>query len=102
MIPHEAWERTKAVLPKGLIIEGRVEQVYDFGARISVPGSAARGIIVITSISDVERPLSMEDFPAVGTKVKAVVIGHRDSGQQIELSLRGSDFERFGHSTRPT
>jgi predicted RNA-binding protein with RPS1 domain len=99
---HREWERTKTLLPKGLIIEGRVEQLYDFGAFISIPGTAALGIIVITSISDVERSLSVDDFPPVGTQVRAVVLGHRDSGQQIELSLRGSDFERFGHSTRPT
>ena len=89
------WVGDKKTFPIGTVVEGRVEMVHEFGAFVSIPGACFPGIIVITSLSDSSRALSVEDFPQVGTAVRAVVVGHRDLNRQIALSLRESDFQRF-------
>jgi len=90
------WKRAKTSFPVGAVVEGRVETVYDFGAFVSLPGTDFLGVIVITSLSDSQRALSQDDFPQVGSDVRAVVVGHRDLNHQIALSLRESDFRRLG------
>jgi predicted RNA-binding protein with RPS1 domain len=92
---EQAWTRAKSRFFQGVIVKGRVEQLHDFGAFLSIPGTEFPGVIVIASLSDAKRPLTVDDFPQVGTHVRAIVIGHRDAGRQIALSLRKSDFKRF-------
>ena len=93
---NASWLADKERFPIGTLIEGRIEQVHEFGAFISIPGACSPGILVITSLVDSDRPLSVGDFPQAGTVVRAVVVGHRDLNRQIALSLRESDFLRLG------
>ncbi|NJK31419.1 MAG: hypothetical protein HC927_02790 [Deltaproteobacteria bacterium] len=92
---EDAWDRAKSQFPQGTIIEGYVTKALDTLVCISIPGTEFVGVVVITSLSDKPPPLSSSDFPAVGDSVRAVVIGHRDIGYQIALSLRESDFTRL-------
>jgi hypothetical protein len=62
---------------------------------VAIPDTDALGVVVITSLSDDPPPLTAEKFPKVGDHVVAIVLGHREHGRQITLSLRRSDFERF-------
>jgi len=45
-------------------------------------------------LDDPDHPLSQDDYPPVGSQVRAVVIGTTDHNHQIRLSMRLSDLER--------
>ncbi|MFV8754819.1 RNA-binding protein [Nannocystaceae bacterium ST9] len=93
LTPNE-WAKTKSLFPIGAVVEGHVAIAWDFMIFVALPGTQALGVVVITSLSDEPPPSTAEDFPGVGEPVKAVVVGHRDEGHQIALSLRKSDFTR--------
>lgn len=57
---------------------------------------------------DSDRPLSRDDYPPVGSHVRAVVLGATDHNRQIRLSMRPSSLEPAlpegplnGHLVRP-
>lgn len=71
---EQAWTRAKSRFSQGVIVKGRVEQLHDFGAFLSIPGTEFPAIIVIASLSDTKQPLTVADFPQVGTYVRAIAI----------------------------
>lgn len=61
-------------------------------------GERVIGLIEITMLlDDPERPLSQDDYPPVGSQVRAVVLGATDHNRQIRSSMRPSDLERAQH-----
>lgn len=96
----EEWQAAKARYGVGCVVEGRVEIAWDFMIFVALPDSAALGVVTMTSLSDAPPPLQSTDFPGVGAHVKAVVIGYREDGRQLDLSLRASDLARVGVQLR--
>ncbi len=92
-LTKDEWARTKGQFPVGKVVRGQVAIAWDFMVFVSLSDTEVLGVVVITSLSD--KPPPAADFPGVGDTVTAIVVGHRDDGQQIDLSLRPSDFKRL-------
>lgn len=63
-------------------------------------GERQDGVVTITSVAD-DSPPTPADFPPVGVRIEAVLLGHTDIGDQPRLSTRPSDIaqlkEERGH-----
>jgi ribosomal protein S1 len=91
MTTNSAWEQLKQNLPVHTIVHGTVVRHAPFGVFVSVPGIAYCGLVQITDFKDGDR-MTPEEYPEIGSAVRAVVLGYKDNSQQIWLGMRPSQF----------
>lgn len=83
-----SWEELKVVLSVGDEVSGMVMKHEAFGVFVDI-GCRFDGLIEIIAFRD-EGIMTPDMFPAVGTQVKAKVLGFRESNNQIWLSVEPS------------
>lgn len=82
------WNHLKKLLQIIQIVEGVVLQHEPFGIFVDV-GHEYKGIIQITDFKDSGLMIS-EEYPDIGQHVTAVILGFKESGQQIWLGMKTS------------
>jgi ribosomal protein S1 len=85
------WNQIKETLPIGTLVSCAVIQHAPFGVFVSIPAVPFDGLIQITDFKD-EGRMTPAEFPAIGTSLKAVVLGFKETGRQIWLGVKPSQF----------
>jgi predicted RNA-binding protein with RPS1 domain len=80
-------------IPFGTVVESTVVCHHQFGMGVWVAGHDQFGHVNVPAIRD-GRIRSVEDFPPIGTRIRAVVLGYSGS-RQLRLSSRPSDLPRL-------
>jgi hypothetical protein len=83
------WEEVKRSLPVGSMVSGVVTKHAPFGVFIKISDVPFDGLIQITDFKDAGRMTPVE-FPAIGSILRAVVLGFKETGRQIWLGVRPS------------
>ena len=84
-----AWEELKDSLPIGTKVRGNVLRHAPFGIFVSLPGIPFDGLVQITDFKDAGRMTSLE-YPALESTIDAVVLGFKETGNQIWLGMKPS------------
>jgi predicted RNA-binding protein with RPS1 domain len=92
-LSQEAWGDAVRRYGAGRIVEGTVFSHHRFGF-VDLGGDVVGLVEIPMLLDDPDHPLSQDDYPPVGSQVRAVVIGTTDHNHQIRLSMRLSDLER--------
>ena len=88
------WEEAKQRFPVGRVVRGTVIAHCPFGIFVDLGDQVATGLVQITEFLDGGR-MTPEQYPAVGSMVTAVVLGHTDERRrQIWLCMRPSILQR--------
>ena len=83
----KSWEEIVIEYPVGSVIEGIVEHHAPFGVFLYIGEIDFQGLIQIVDFKDDIK--SLEDYPKIGEKVSARIVGHTmDDRKQIWLSLK--------------
>ena len=90
----EEWADAVHRYAPGRIVEGTVISHHRFGFFIDLGERGHRLIEIPMLLDDPDHPLSPDDYPPVGSQVRAVLLGATDHNRQIRLSMRPSDLER--------
>jgi len=90
---QQDWENSKLALPLGRRLEVRVSQHLPFGVFVEIPNVPFLGLIQITDFKD-EGTMTPTEYPSIGAKVEAVVLGFKETGKQIWLGRRPSQLRR--------
>lgn len=85
---EETWREVKQQLLVGSMIEGRVIRHEAYGVFVDI-GLECEGLIQIVDISD-DRPVTPEDYPPIGTRVVARVLGFKENNRQVHLGVKPS------------
>jgi len=85
------WEDLKATLEVGSRITGTVTRHEQYGVFLDI-GYEYDGLIQITDFKD-EGTMTPGEFPAIGDEVEAVVLGFKELGHQVWLSVRQSKLQ---------
>jgi predicted RNA-binding protein with RPS1 domain len=95
----EEWERTKAHLAIGAMVNCVVVRQEPFGLFATIENESAIGLIErVRMIQDgYNTPI---DYPAVGSHITATVLGFRDYSHQVELAMpkKSTDSEQQTHA----
>lgn len=82
------WQQIKAQFPVGARVCGTVTHHAPFGIFVDLGG--ATGVVLIVEFLD-EGRMTVDQYPALGSSIEAVVIWHVESaGMRIRLSMRPS------------
>lgn len=87
------WETAKRLLPIGSLVGGFVTRHEDGGLYVDI-GLEFEALIPMVDVRDAHGPIPAEELPAPKTRVVGVVMGFRDTGRQIWLSLKESQLEK--------
>ena len=88
------WEAAKKRFPAGRVVHGTVSAHCPFGIFVDLGDPIATGLVQITEFLDSGR-MTPEQYPAIGERVTAVVLGHTDEGRkQVWLCMRPSILQR--------
>ena len=88
------WEEAKPRFPVGKTVRGTVTRHCPFGIFVDLGDPVATGLVEIVNFLDAGR-MTAKQYPAVGSTIEAVVIGHMTERQkQISLSMRPSDLKK--------
>jgi ribosomal protein S1 len=90
-----AWEEVKDSLRIGMKIRGKVLRHAPFGIFVSLPEIPFDGLVQITDFKDAGR-MTPNEYPALESTVDAVVLGFKETGNQIWLSMKPSQIDRAG------
>jgi ribosomal protein S1 len=90
LIDRNDWEAAKRAFPPGARVTGTVQAQVPFGVFVNIPDSPFQGLIMLVHFKDGER-MTKDELPPVGSRVSAVVLGHKEFEHQIVLSVRPSD-----------
>lgn len=82
------WHELKKALPVGAIVMGSVSRHEAFGVFVDI-GYGYDGLIQITDFKD-EGRMSADEFPEIGSVIRAKVLGFKDHGHQIWLGVKPS------------
>jgi small subunit ribosomal protein S1 len=85
------WDELKDTLKIGELVAGTVLRHEPFGVFVDV-GYGYDGLIQITDFKD-EGVMTPDEYPAIGKKIQAVVLGFKDRGRQIWLGVKPSQLE---------
>ncbi len=86
---HTAWEELKESLRIGTKVQGKVLRHAPFGILVSLPGIPFDGLVQITDFKDTGRMVPNE-YPALNSTIDAVVLGFKETGNQIWLGMKPS------------
>ena len=87
------WDEIKESLPVGSVVSCVVTRHAPFGIFVKISGVPFDGLIQITDFKDAGR-MTLVEFPAIGSSLKAVVLGFKEMGRQIWLGVKPSQIER--------
>ena len=82
----EEWKNAKTELEVGTSVDCEVVQHAPFGVFVTVGTNRISGIIERVRMNQ-DGFQTPEDFPPIGSVVKATVLGFRDWNNQVELAL---------------
>ena len=82
------WEDLKSTLEVGSRITGTITKHESYGVLLDI-GYEYDGLIQITDFKD-EGAMTPGEYPAIGDEVEAVILGFKELGHQIWLSVRPS------------
>ena len=86
-ISEKRWSEIKRLLPVGSRVSGTVAARHPFGFFVSIRGFRdLAALIEITTFADeAKRSVEINDFPPLGSSVKAEVLYYADGAQQARL-----------------
>ena len=88
-----AWEELKDSLRIGTKVQGKVLRHAPFGIFVSLPGIPFDGLVQITDFKDTGR-MTPNEYPALESTIDAVVLGFKETGNQIRLGMKSSRMNR--------
>jgi ribosomal protein S1 len=83
-------EEMAELYPIDSIIQGEVYMLTPFGIFLKIGHPEFMGLIEIVHINDEEGLFDYSLYPALTSKVKVCVIGHRPENNQVYLSMKPS------------
>lgn len=92
----DLWRATRESLVVGQKVVGTVVKRMPFGVFVDI-GQAFPGLVLAPSLDPAGTPMRPEEFPALGARLEAVVVGVPEDRHQIALSCLLADVARFGH-----
>ena len=90
MEPKLNWELTKARFPIGSTVEGEVIHVEPYGVFVTIPECPVQAVLLVTELEDGERSFDLSEYPAIGSRVQAVVVDLVEHNHQLRRSTRRS------------
>jgi predicted RNA-binding protein with RPS1 domain len=87
--PTPTWDEIQRKLPVGSLVSCRITRHAPYGVFAKISGVPFNGLIEITDFKD-EGRMTVDEFPAVGSTLTAVVLGFKESGHQVWLGVRPS------------
>jgi ribosomal protein S1 len=93
MINSRSWEEIKDSLKIGTKLNGTVTKHFPFGIFVNILGVKFTGLIQITDFKD-QGYMTPLEYPPVGSTVNVVVLGLKESGQQIWLGMKPSQLSQ--------
>jgi ribosomal protein S1 len=90
-----AWEELKDSLRIGTKVRGKVFRHAPFGIFVSLPGLPFDGLVQITDFKDSDR-MTPNEYPALESTIDAVVLGFKETGNQIWLGMKPSQIDQAG------
>ena len=93
MINADSWAEIKAYLKIGSKLKGVVTKHFPFGIFVALPGINFTGIVQIPDFKD-EGDITPSNYPEFGSSVDVVVLGFKETGQQIWLSMKPSQLNQ--------
>jgi ribosomal protein S1 len=88
-----AWEELKDSLRIGTKVRGKVLRHAPFGIFVSLPGIPFDGLVQITDFKDTGR-MTPNEYPALESTIDAIVLGFKETGNQIWLGMKPSQMCR--------
>ena len=88
-----AWEELKDSLRIGTKVRGKVLRHAPVGIFVSLPGIPFDGLVQITDFKDTGR-MTPNEYPALESMIDAVVLGFKETGNQIWLGMKPSQMGR--------
>lgn len=82
------WHDLKKALPTDSIVMGSVSRHEALGVFVDI-GYEYDGLIQITDLKD-EGRMSADEFPEIGSVIRAKALGFKDHGHQIWLGVKPS------------
>jgi len=92
----DEWDRVKTALPVGKKVHGTVLSHHPFGVFVQIDDIAFKGLVAIPDFKESGQRMTPEEYPPIGSEVEAVVLGFRDSNNQIGLGMRPSQMAKAG------
>jgi ribosomal protein S1 len=83
------WDRLKTQLAPGALVRGTVQRHFPFGVFVELGGIPFTGLVQIVDFKD-DAVMTVGEYPPIGSDIEAVVLGFRDSNNQISLGMRPS------------
>ena len=94
MSDRKNWEDVKARYPLGKFVQGEAEFHMPFGVFINIGELSVKGLIKIPDFLD-KGVMSEDMYPAIGTKVGAIVVGYKDRNcREVYLNAKPSVLHR--------
>lgn len=93
------WDEIKQSLPVGALVTCIVTRHEPYGTFVRIAGVPFDGLVQITDFKD-EGRMTEEEFPPVGSTITAVVLGFKETGNQIWLGVKPSQLGTVDHSGR--
>jgi ribosomal protein S1 len=90
-----SWEQVKDSLPIGKNVRGKALRHAPFGIFVSLPGLPFEGLVQITDFKDLG-PMSPLEYPALESTIDAVVLGFKETGNQIWLGMKPGQMRQEG------
>jgi ribosomal protein S1 len=92
----EEWAAVRARLRVGSLVSVTVTDHQPFGVFVDI-GEKFLGLIRRPELDPAGAPIAMSEYPGLGSRFQAVIVGLPEDGQEILLSCLLADFSRFGH-----
>ncbi len=89
----ESWNQVKKSLKVGTKLTGLVTRHFAFGVFVSLPEIEFTGLIQIIDFKD-DGVMTPSDYPEIGSSVNLVVLGFKETGQQIWLGAKPSQLNQ--------
>ena len=84
------WDESKKRFPVGGRVRGTVTEHQPFGIFVDIDDPNVTGLVQITDFLD-EGTMTPERYPAIGTSIDAIVLGHKERpSNQIWLGVKPS------------
>lgn len=90
------WEEVKRQFPVGSVVTGTVTLHQPFGVFVDLGDPDCYGLVEIPEFLDAGR-MTVDQYPPVGSTVRAVVMHHGDEDHRVWLTMRPS---RLGNPNR--
>ncbi|MBW4502968.1 MAG: S1 RNA-binding domain-containing protein [Scytonema hyalinum WJT4-NPBG1] len=85
----QSWDEIKDSLKIGTKLRGVVKKHRPFGIFVALVEINFIGLVEIPNFKD-EGIMTASEYPAIGSEVDVVVLGFKETGQQIWLGMKPS------------